>query len=364
MPKNPKYNALAHRVVKQYGGVNQGNPGIGSLKSGGQAAPARLQNVNNISGGAMNVPLFVSPDHAVASGAKPGFQYNIAIPVFCGEDNQCLETLGSSNADLCGTEGFTGPALLLNTNISVTLGSELYEFGKALVDAADAETQQEALNETLPALEKERDATVTQLKEAQSAVSQTQSELKDAESQQSEIEQQLQDDAQEKASVEEQIAENKSAQEKAGCAEQAEPDAQCADLIKEAVALKQQVAELEDKISEGQAALAVINAQIDSLKKLLEAYEATYNSLQEQLNGVEARLNSRQNAISELKEGAENLIKKAQDIKGCVENYSVDYYNKIGLSEAALEAAMSTVLQTYVTFDQVMQENSEDPKKG
>ena len=231
-----------------------------------------------------------------------------------------------------------------------------------MVDAADAETQQQALNETLPALEKERDATVTQFKEAQSAVDQTQSELKDAESQQNEIEQQLQADSSDKVSLEEQIAENKSAQEKAGCAEQAEPDETCANLIEEAGTLKTQLADLESKISEGQAALVAINAQIDSLKKLLEVYEATFNSLQEQLNGIEARLNSRQNAISELKEGAANLNKKAQDIKDCVVNYSVSYYNKIGLNEAGLEAAMSTVRQTYVTFDEVMQENSEEPK--
>ncbi len=355
MPKNPKYNALAHRVFRQYGGVNQGNPGIGSLKSGGQAAPARLQNVNNISGGAMNVPLFVSPDHAVASGAKPGFQYNIAIPVFCGEENECLETLGSSNADLCGTEGFTGPALLLNTNISVTLGSELYEFGKALVDAADAKTQQISLNDSLPVLEKERDAIVDQFKQAAEAVDTTQAELKNAQEQKSEIEQQLQDNTFDKASLEEDIAENKSAQEKAGCAEQAEPDETCAVLIKEAEALKQQLAEVESKISEGQAELAAINATIDSLQKLLEVYEANLNSLQEQMDSIEGRINSRQNAISELKVGVENLTQKAQDIRDCVINYSAAYYNKIGLSEVQLDAAMSTVLQTYVTFDDVMQ---------
>jgi uncharacterized coiled-coil DUF342 family protein len=361
---NYKKGGPAWKYLKGKKAINQGNPGIGTLsnKPKGQYAPANLINVNNVGGGAMNVPTYVSPDQAIAYGASVGFKYVIGIPAFCGEENECLETLRSPSAELCGTEGFEGPALIISSNHEVTIGPELYEFGLALFEASEAVAQSDALSETIPALQKERDDITTRTKEAAAAVAQTRDEVEQIQNDIDSLETEISSDSDQLAQILEQFAGNKSAREKLGCADQTEPDEKCAELIKEGAELSKQIAELEANISEKQAELLTKISEKDALTKLLEVYEATLATLQEQEASIQNRLDSRQNAISELKEGAENLNKKAQDIKDCVVNYSVAYYQRIGLTEASLEAAMSIVNQTYITFDQAMQENSEEPK--
>ncbi len=365
MPKNPKYNrGPAYKYLTGKKAINQGNPGIGTFsnKPKGQYAPANLINVNNVGGGAMNVPTYVSVDQAIAHGASVGFKYVIGIPVFCSEENECLETLRSPNADLCGTEGFEGPALIISSNHEVTIGPELYAFGLALVQSSDAKVEQKSLENSLPPLEKERDSVTDDYKQSVNQVADTKSELKDKESDYQSVSESLQTASEELVSLNKALDENKSLQEKLGCAEQAEPNEDCQQAIKEAEGLRNDIASVQASIDEYQRELASLQLEIDALNKLLEVYEARSAELQQQLDSLDNRIQSRQDAVSQLKVAAEELESKAADIRDCVVNYSAVYYNKIGLNEAALEAAMSTIFQTYVTFDQVMQENSEEPK--